>query len=175
MIGVAIKEARELKGISQKDLGNGSYLSYKTISAIETGRRQVTQENLKIICKELDDPRLYFEAASEICGDVFTVNWLDGEAADLHRSSVKEKSIEELGEAIRAINLTKTYKNPGACTEDDIEVIKASVQETIDVFDASAIYIAVMCREFNLNIKDMFKFHKEKLILKGFLKSKSTL
>lgn len=175
MIGFAIREARELKGISQKDLGKGSYLSYKTISAIETGRRPVTQENLKIICKELDDPRLYFEAASEVCGDVFSVNWLDGEAADLHRSSVKEKSIEELSEAIRAINLTKTYKNPETCTEEDIEVIKASIQETIDVFDASAIYIAVMCREFNLNIKDMFKLHKEKLILKGFLQSKSTL
>lgn len=170
MIGVAIKEARELKGITQKDLGKESLLSEKTISAIETGRRGITQENLKILCKELDDPRLYFEAASEICGDVFAINWLDGEAADLHRASVREKVIEELDEAIKAIYLTKTYKQPAACGGDDIKAIETSIKETIDVFDASAIYITVMCREFGLNIKDMFRLHKEKLIFKRFLR-----
>lgn len=170
MIGVAIKEARELKGISQKDLGSGSYLSYKTISAIETGRRSVTQENLRNICNELNDPRVYFEAVSEICGDVFGVQWLDGEAADLHRASVKEKVIEELSEAIRAINLAKTYKNPSKCTKDDVEAVKASIQQTIDVFDASAIYIAIMCREFNLDIREMFRTQKQKLITRGYLK-----
>lgn len=168
--GTIIKEVRESKGITQQGLGQVSFLSDSTISAIETGRRALTQENLKIICKELDDPKLYFEAASEITGDVFSFHWLDGEAADLHRASVKEKIIEELSEAIRAINLTKVYKNPKSCNEAEIENIICSIQETIDVFNASAIYVAVMCREFNLDIKEMFKTQKQKLISRGYLK-----
>lgn len=170
MIGVAIREARESKGITQQDLAEESFLSPKTISAIETGRRNLTQENLKAICSELDDPRVYAEAVQEICGDVFSIQWLDGEAADLHRASVKEKVIEELSEAIRAINLTKIYKSPSACSESDIKSIELSIEETIDVFNASAIYIAVMCREYNLDIKSMFKVHKEKLINRGYVR-----
>lgn len=170
MIGAAIKEARELKGITQKNLAEDSFLSPKTISAIETGRRALTHENLKIICSELDDPRVYVEAVNEICGNVFSINWLDGDAADLHRASVKEKVIEELSEAIRAINLTKIYKNPKSCDECDIENIKCSVQETIDVFNATAIYIAVICREYSLDIREMFNIQKEKLIKRGYIK-----
>lgn len=170
MIGVAIKEAREFKGITQQDLAKGSYLSYKTISAIETGRRPVTQENLKNICNELDDPRVYMEAINQICGDVFSVYWLDGECADLHRASVKEKVIEELSEAIRAINLTKVYKNPKCCNEKEVEIVEKSIQETIDVYRAAALYIAVMCKEFNLDIKKMFGMQTQKLITRRYLK-----
>lgn len=170
MISDAIREARELKGISQKDLGNGSFLSYKTISAIETGRRPVTKENLKNICNELDDPRVYMEAISQICGDVFSVYWLDGKCADLHRASVKEKIIEELSEAIRAINLTKVYKNPACLNDEELKVVEKSIQETIDVYRAAALYIAVMCREFNLDIKEMFQIQTKKLIERRYLK-----
>lgn len=170
VLGTIIKEVREHKGITQQGLGEASFLSDSTISAIETGRRSLTQENLQIICKELDDPRLYFEAASKITGDVFNFHWLNGEAADLHRASVKEKTVEELDEAMEAIASIKAYKNPKTCTEDDIRNITKSIQETIDVFNASAIYIAVMCREFNLDIKDMFDMQKQKLINRGYLK-----
>lgn len=172
MVGLAIKESRELKGITQKDLAQVSFLSSKTISAIETGRRALTEENLKNICKELDDPRVYFEAASEICGDVFSVHWLNGDAADLHRASVKEKVIEELSEAIRAINLTKIYKNPKTCTMEEVETAKQSIQESIDVFNSSAIYIAVMCREYGFSITEMFSIHKKKLIDRKYLKGR---
>ncbi len=170
MIKDAIKDARESKGITQKDLGESSFLSYKTISAIETGRRPLTQENLKVICKELDDPRLYFEATSEITGDIFTLHWLNGEAADLHRACVKEKVVEELVEALDAINLTKVAKNPSCCSEEDKKIVTTSIQETIDVYIASAIYVAIMCKEYNLDIKEMFGIQKKKLIKRRYLK-----
>lgn len=169
MIGHVIKESRELKGITQQDLARKSYLSDKTISAIETGRRPVTKENLKTICRELDDPMLYMEAVNEVCGDVFTVHWLNGKAADLHRASVKSKVVEELGEALKAINLTKVCNKPQTCNAEDLKSVVTSIQETIDVYKAAAIYIAVMCREYNVDIKDMFRIQKEKLILRQYL------
>lgn len=170
MLGTVIKEAREGKGITQKDLGKGSYLSYKTISAIETGRRGITQENLKTICNGLDDPRVYMEAVNEVCGGVFSIQWLDGDAADLHRASVKEKVVEELVEALDAINLTKVYKNPRCCDTQDVNIVERSIQETIDVYIASAIYVAIMCKEYSLDIKEMFSTQKQKLISRGYLK-----
>ncbi|MFL0198328.1 helix-turn-helix domain-containing protein [Clostridium sp. WILCCON 0269] len=170
MIGVAIKEAREERGMTQEELGQISFLSNKTISAIETGRRSLTRDNLKTICKKLDDPRIYFQAASEVTEDVFRLNWLDGEAADLHRAAVREKVLEELDEAVQAITVIKTYKNPKTCSRKDIEDIVQSIQETIDVYNASAIYIAVMCKAFNLDIREMFKVQKEKMINKGYIK-----
>ncbi|MFL0196963.1 helix-turn-helix domain-containing protein [Clostridium sp. WILCCON 0269] len=172
MIGTVMKEAREEKGITQQELGQLSFLSHKTISAIETGKRRLTKENLKNICKELDDPKLYFEAASEIMGDVFSLDWLDGDAADLHRAAVREKVIEELHEAVQAITLTKTSKNPKACDEKDIENIVKSIQETIDVYKASAIYIVVMCKEYSQDIKKMFRIQKEKMIERRYLRGK---
>jgi len=170
VIGTAIKEAREERGMTQEELGQLSFLSDKMISAIETGRRRLTKENLKNICKELDEPRLYFEAASEVTGDVFTLHWLDGEATDLHRASVKDKVIEELDEAIKAINLTKLYKKPICCNSEDKEIIEESIQETIDVYIASAIYIAIMCKEYSVNIKGMFDQQKEKMITRRYIK-----
>lgn len=170
MIGFAIREAREIKGITQEQLAQLSFLSNKTISAIETGRRSINLDNLNLICEELDDPRVYLESTNQNCGGVFSVHWLDGEAADMHRASVKEKVIEELSEAIRAINLTKVYKNPRTCSQEDIEIVKSSIQETIDVFNASAIYIAIMCREYHLDIKEMFRLQKEKMVSRKYLK-----
>lgn len=170
MIGAAIKEAREIRGITQKQLAINSYLSDKTISAIETGRREINLESLGYICDELKDPRVYFEAVNEICNGVFSIHWLDGDAADLHRASVKEKVIEELSEAIRAINLAKIYKSPKACSVEDVLVIKKSIEETIDVYSAAAIYIAVMCREYEISIEQMFNEQKNKLIKRGYVK-----
>lgn len=170
MLGNVIKEAREEKGFTQKELGEASCLSHKTISAIETSRRAVTQENLKNICNELNNPMVYMEAINEVCGDAFSLQWLDGDAADLHRSSVKDKVIEEFDEAIRAIKLTKIYNMPQTCNNEDLKLVIKSIQETIDVYKGSAIYIAVMCREYGLDITEMFKIQKQKLINKGYLK-----
>lgn len=171
MIGAAIKEAREIKGITQDELARQSFLSNKTISAIETGRRNVTLDNLETICKELEDPRVYLEALNQVCDGVFSIQWLNGEAADLHRASVKEKIIEELSEAIRAINLAKIYKSPKSCSDEDIAVIKKSISETIDVYSASAIYIAVICREYSISIKEMFQNQRNKLIERGYIRA----
>lgn len=172
MIGVAIREARETKGITQKQLAQLSFLSDKTISAVETGKRVLTLENLDFICSELNDSRLYLESTNKVCDGVFGVHWLDGEAADLHRASVKEKVVEELSEAIRAINSIKTYKNPKACSKEEIEANKFSIQQTIDAFNASGIYIAVMCRECGFDVREMFDTNKQKLIEREYLKGR---
>lgn len=169
MLGTAIKEARGRLGITQADLAENCYLSDKTISAIETGRRGINTDTLKYICKRLDNPRTYLEAIDNWGEGIFTPHWLDGQAADLHRASVKEKTIEELSEAIRAINLVKTYKNPDTCGQEERKVIERSIQETIDAFNACAIYVAIICEEFGFSVKDEFNIQRQKLIERGYM------
>ncbi len=169
-LGVAIKEARLHRNCTQDAVGAMGFCSGKMISAIERGERQVKFDVLERITGKLDDPRLYIEASSEITGGVFSATWLDGEAADLHRASVKDKVLEELEEAISSIGTIKTYRKPETCSQEDVQAVYQSIQQAIDAFDASAIYIAVICNEYGLDIKDMFKEHKIKLLEKKYIK-----
>lgn len=169
-IGLALRGARLNRNYTQEAVGSIGFCSGKLISAIERGERQVSVDVLEKVTKELDDPRLYMQAASEVTGGVFAVNWLDGDSIDLHRASVKEKLIEELSEAIRAINIVKVYENPKHMKPEQRELAKKSIQECIDVYDCVAHYIAVMCDELGISIKDMFEEHKKKLIERDYLK-----
>ncbi|MDT8717628.1 helix-turn-helix transcriptional regulator [Clostridium sp. 19966] len=170
-IGLAIKESREIKHITQETVGAMAYCSGKLISAIERGDRNINLSLLKSIASSMDEPRIYMEAANEITDGVFGVPWLDGELVDLHRSSVKEKSIEEFEEAINAIKLTRISDNPKACKQEQRDRVRKSILEVIDVYVAAAHYIAIMCREYDFDIKVLFNEQREKLIEHGYLKN----
>jgi transcriptional regulator with XRE-family HTH domain len=169
-IGLAIRGARLNKNFTQDAVGSMGFCSGKLVSAIERGERQASMDFLEKLTKEFDDPRLYMEAANEITGGVFGVSWLDGEGVDLHRSSVKEKLIEELSEAIRAINQVKAYDNPKLMKAEQKQLARKSILESIDAFNCIAHYIAVMCNELGFSSKELFEEHKRKLIERGYLK-----
>jgi transcriptional regulator with XRE-family HTH domain len=169
-IGLAIRESRQIKRYTQEDVGAMGYCSGKMISAVERGERQISVDVLKNITKGIDEPRVYMEAAAEITGGVFAVSWLDGDCVDLHRSSVKDKVIEELAEAIKAVSSAKVTDNPRLCKMDQREKVKESIEEVIDVYVAAAHYVAIMCREYNFDVKEMFQAQRQKLIEHGYLK-----
>lgn len=170
MLGKVIRAYREQKGLTQEEYCKYYRVSRKTLSAIENGDRDIGVNRLQAVIKELNDPRLYLEAINELTGGVFAVNWLDGDSIDLHRSSVKEKVIEELQEALEAINLTKIYKYPSRCTDDEIKIIIESLNEVVDVFNAAGIYIAVLCDNYGLDVREVFNHQREKLINRKYLR-----
>lgn len=169
-VGLAIREARLNKNFTQEAIGAMGFCSGKLISAIERGERNASFDILSKVTEELDDPKLYLEAANEVTGGVFTVPWLNGDSVDLHRTSVKEKVIEELTEAIRAINLVKTYNNPKACKPDQKELARESVLESIDAYIGIAHYIVIICNEYGLSVKELFTEQRKKLIKNKYLK-----
>lgn len=175
VVSEAIKEARLKNNLTQEELGQMGYISLKTVSAIECGRRNIAPDVLGEITRKLDNPRLYMEAADEITGGVFGVPWLNGENVDLHRASVKEKVVEELEEAISAISNIKVMNNPKACKEEQLNKIYKSIEEVIDVYVAAAHYVAVMCDEYGFNIKSLFQEQRRKLIKNGYLRADNTL
>lgn len=170
-IGLAIRDSRQLKNFTQEKVGAMAFCSGKLVSAIERGERQVSIDVLRNITKGLDEPRVYMEAANEITGGVFGVSWLNGECVDLHRASVKEKVVEELHEAITAIDVLKVCDNPKTCKNEQRELVRKSILEVIDVYVAAAHYIAIMCREYDFDIKDLFQEQREKLVQHGYLRN----
>lgn len=170
-VGLALREARQVKKISQQALGSMGFCSGKLISAIEREERQPSFDIMGKLTYELDDPRLYMEVAEEVTGGVFSVPWLNGDCVDLHRSSVKEKVEEELNEAIESIRLTRICNNPKTCKSDQRRLIRKSILETIDVLVACTTYIAIMCREYEFSVRELFKEHRNKLVERGYLKN----
>lgn len=165
------KEAREEAGLTQLQLSmDDLFTSREAVSAQENARYHVQPELANYYAKKHNNPWVGLEAASEYVG------WgpprLDGEAVDLHRSSVATKTVEELEEALNVIHeaVKKLNINPQFTDETDKQTIKKSILEVIDVITAANHYVAVLCREYDISWSDMWNQHKMKLIQRRFLR-----
>jgi hypothetical protein len=97
---------------------------------------------------------------------------LDGEAADLHRTTVTMKTKEELREALESmIDASKNLTvNPRCVEKIEMEVIEKSLQECVDAITALNHYVAVVCKEYGISWSKVWKQHKVKLIQRRFIK-----
>lgn len=59
-MGQKLKMFRELNNLSQEQLGQKLNVTDKTISAWETGEREINLNNAKIICELFNIPNSYF-------------------------------------------------------------------------------------------------------------------
>lgn len=168
--GDALREAHEKSGLTQNQIGSMGYVSGKMISAIECGRRTAALDTMQRIATELDNPRLYMEAAVEVTGGVGCSPWLDGDDVDLHRTSVWAKTIEELEEAEESLKSIKIIN------KKIDSAIKAQVFESLmQVLDARVAidhYVSICCSEYGLSVKEIYLEHYRKLESKGYVKNK---
>ncbi|MEH7223894.1 helix-turn-helix transcriptional regulator [Bacillus sp. JJ1566] len=166
----AVKEARHDAGFTQQQLSFEIFESREAVSQQENGRYKVQPNITNYFASEHNNPWVAMEASAEY------MNWgpakLDGEAADLHRTSVLLKTQEELEEALKAVDLAakKLSVNPKQVQEFEIQIIEKSILECIDVITASNHYVAVLCKEYGLSWTKMWTKHKLKLIQRRFLK-----
>lgn len=168
MVGEAIKEAREVRHLTQKMVSNLGYCSDKTISAVESGKRSAGIDILENIVRSLDYPRLYMEALEEMTGGVYSSPWLDGEGVDLYRTSVWAKTIEELHEAQISLEQTKLINKR---TDEIIKMqIVESMLQALDARVAIDHYVAVICDEYGYSVKELFETHRKKLESRGYIK-----
>lgn len=167
----AAQAARKEAGFTQLEMTfDGFYGSRESISQQENGRYQVQPELSKYFVEKHNNPWVAMEAAAEYVG------WgpakLDGEAVDLHRTTVTMKTKEELEEALSAMIETsrKLTVNPQSIQQTDIALIEKSVHECIDAITALNHYVAVICKEYGISWVKMWTQHKMKLVQRRFLK-----
>jgi len=169
-IGEVLREARMQLGITQEQISGIAYVSPKTVSAYETGRRTVSPEVMEVLVKELDDPRLTMEAAATVTGGVYCSPWLDGERVDLHRASVWAKVLEELEEAMHAVGAVCLVNRPQKGDNEAIERVQESLMQLLDARVAIDHYAAVICKDFGLSITAVYQAHRRKLESRGYVK-----
>lgn len=169
-IGEVLREARQQLGITQEQVGGIAYISPKTVSAYETGRRAVTPEVMEVLVKQLDHPRLCMEAAATITGGAYCSPWLDGERVDLHRVSVWAKVLEELEEAMRAVGAVCLVNHPQTDDCEAMQRVQESIMQLLDARVAVDHYVAVICRDFDLSISAVYQAHRRKLESRGYVK-----
>ncbi|MEC1714711.1 XRE family transcriptional regulator [Schinkia azotoformans] len=168
----ALKAGRNEVEMTQLELElDGIYCTREAISQQERGEYNVQPNVTKYFIEKHNNPWPALEAAAEYSGGWGPVK-LDGDAADLHRTTVSMKTKEELREALESMIAASNQLtiNPNAVDRVDIKVIEKSLLESIDAITALNHYVAVLCKEYRISWMKLWTQHKVKLIQRMFIK-----
>jgi transcriptional regulator with XRE-family HTH domain len=170
-LGSVFARARNWKGYTQEQLSMELPMSREAISKAETGARKIPKDLRSITVKELDYPFYSMAVAYEDTAGAW-VPELDGEAVDLHRSSVKSKTIEELNEALEALNRVCVSNHPGYIQEHQKHELEEALIQVIDAIIALSHYLAIICLDYGFSWLKLWKKQHLKLRSKGFVKGR---
>lgn len=164
-IGQVLKEIRGDK--TQQSFALDLGVVRETVSKYENGRSPIPQDISRQIVSKYDNPKFAMKVRHEYTGTGPV--WLDGENVDLHRSSVKEKTIEELQESLESILktcLAKPLKNIQLFERQEVEKM---LVEAVDAITALDHFVAVICTEADISYKEIWNRHYRKLATAGYI------
>ena len=161
----AIRLSRTFRKVKQTDLGVP--YSQQMLSAIERGERTIARDMAPKLAEKLDHPALYAELARELTG--FAPAWLDGANVDLHRAAVREKCVEELHEAIQAIERIDAYFPPTFETERRKRERYEQLMQVMDAIEACYMHVGVQCLDYGFSMRQLSKDHYNKLRSKRYV------
>lgn len=164
--GTVQREARKHADFTQEQFAVEINLSRPALANIETGRRRMPKDRIKVANETLDDGFYAMASVQEVLGDTW-IPVLDG--VDLHRAAVKEKAIEELREAMDEITATSMVNRPDPKRREEIQHL---LMECIDVIVCLTHLVAVICREFGISWVGMWREYHRKAEKQGYLKKK---
>lgn len=167
-VGNVLKEVRGKE--SQLHLSMDLNVSRETISAYETGRvEQMPLDISQKLMQKYDSPWLAMEASHEYTAGS-DVKKLDGQNIDLHRSSVKAKTEEELQEALTALKEISVVNKPEYVEQADRERIKEALIQVIDAIYAAKHLVAVLAKEYGFSWLKLWQLHFKKLLSRGYVR-----
>jgi transcriptional regulator with XRE-family HTH domain len=169
-VGVVQKEARRASGVTQKELGRRLHLSRSMIAEIEAGRKRLPRDVARKAVEILNCGFYALEVAAEIAG--IGIGKLDGDSIDLHRSALKEKSLEELQEAMTQISATSLSKKPDRIDRIARDEIYKVIEESMDAVVVLMNFIASICQEYGFSWKEVWQKERRKLEAKGYKKAR---
>lgn len=170
-LGNTFARARNWKGYTQEQLSLKLPMSREAISKAETGARKLPKELRASAAEVLDHPFLSMALAYEDTGGAW-VPELDGDKVDLHRSSVRSKTIEELEEAIQAIKGVCLVNHPEYIQDHEKQQLKKALMEAIDAIIALSHFVGIICLEYGFSWIGLWREQYMKLKSKGFVKGR---
>lgn len=164
-VGEMLKEMRGEQ--TQLSLGFDLNLTRETVSKYENERSRVPADISRTLVNKFDNPKFAITIRNEYTGT--GPKWLDGPNVDLHRSSVKEKTLEELGEAIETLSnfcLSKPLKKLQVFEKQALECV---LDELIEAQTAIDHMVAVVCKEAEISYTGVWDKHYKSLMSAGYL------
>ncbi|WP_312754062.1 helix-turn-helix transcriptional regulator [Rummeliibacillus suwonensis] len=159
---------KEMRGKDhQQKLADEVHVSRETISKYENGRSKLPKDVSRMLTKKYDSPKLAITVRNEYTGTGPV--WLDGPNADLHRSAVKEKTLEELQEAIQGLKNTCLVKPLKNLTAYELQNVHSTLEELVEVQTAIDHLIAVVCMEANISYTGLWSNHYRSLASAGYI------
>lgn len=160
-----MKEIRDVQTQQQFafDLG----VVRETVSKYETGRSPVPPDISRTLVSKFDNPKFAMTVRNEYTGT--GPKWLDGPNVDLHRSSVKEKTVEEIKEVLDVLAGTSLAKPLNAIKHFEFLNIENMLQEAAEAITALDHFIAVVCNESGISYKAVWDRHYQSLSSAGYI------
>ena len=172
-VGRSLQELRKEKGLSQQQMSFDLNVSRESVSAYETGRARVPKDISRKITEKFDNPFLSIQIRREYTGTGPIL--LDGKAVDMHRSSVKLKTLEEIREAKNAILQMDLVNKPEFMTDYEKDQMKNDLEQVADAITGLENLLVVVCKEYNLSFKEIWDKHARKLLAKRYATKESVL
>jgi transcriptional regulator with XRE-family HTH domain len=167
-VGTALKRARGRHDITQGDLADQHYLSRSMVAEVERGAKRLPRDIAPKAARRLDDGFLAMEIAHEFSGGAWAGR-LDGNGVDLHRSSVRAKTLEELEEAIEAINGFSMVNAPGMIGQEHRKILESMMIEACDVVVAVNHLLAVVCEDYGISWYGIWDQWHKKAMAAGYI------
>lgn len=163
----ALQEVLKRTGDTRSKAGAVAHVDASMIGKIVNGARKPSKEVMATTSEHYDDGQLYIAAAGEITKGAF-VPWLNN--VDLHKSSVHLKTVEEIQEALDALNKAPITKTKEQLVDGDLKQIKAALMESIEAITALTHYVAILCKEYCFSWMGVWKEHRANLKSKKYMK-----
>jgi transcriptional regulator with XRE-family HTH domain len=167
-VGTAIKHARGRHDMTQGDLAGEHYLSRSMVAEVERGAKRLPKDVAPKAARRLDDGFLAMEIAHEFTGGAW-IGRLNGKGVDLHRSSVRAKTIEELDELSQSIDGFSMVNAPGLIDHEQRKILEDIMIEACDVVVAVNHLLAVSCEDYGISWYGIWDQWKKKALASGYI------
>jgi transcriptional regulator with XRE-family HTH domain len=155
-IGTEVANARKRKGYTQEQLTLDLPISRESLAKYETGDRRFPKDMYLPVAEKLDDEEFYFITWNEAAG-VVSIPYFDGEYIEHHSASMKHLAQIETNEALDHLERACWYKPVHSRSDSEKEEMKKVLRELLDAAASMVNLVAVICREYDFSMKDVFK------------------
>lgn len=168
-IGTEMAAARKRMNLTQEDLGMGINYSRESVAKFEAGTRNIPKGIYREVAQTIDDPEYYFLTQEEATGHV-SIPYFNGDFVDHHPSSMKHLVQIETNEALNHLEKACWYKPIHNRTDTEKEEMRKVLRELLDAAASMINLVAVICREYDFSMKDVFKEWRVSLKIRRFRK-----
>lgn len=162
------KTMREIRGgQTQQQMAMELNISRELISKIETGERSISPDISQAMMKRKENPWFAIALRNEYTktGPIK----LNGPNVDLHRSSVREKTIEEVSEVLTALQNISFAKPFNSFSNWERPQLEHLLEEAVEAVTAIEHLIATVCEDANISYLETWDKHYIQLQAKGYV------